>query len=122
MIGVGSLSARFHMSEPTAIAQIEERLQDLIDALRQAGRPDLARMLERYAEDFTSMGLVRRSVSEIQRQLERWRAPGSDLPDTPKVQHAANRLEDACNEALGAGVIGAARPSISTQARRKLSV
>jgi hypothetical protein len=110
------------MAESTAISEIEERLQDLIDALRQAGRPDLSRMLERYGHDFTSMGLVRKSVSEIQRQLERWRAPGSELPDTPKVQHAANRLEDACNEALGAGVIGAARPSMSTQVRRKLSI
>lgn len=110
------------MAEPTAIVEIEERLQDLIDALRQAGRPDLGRMLERHAEDFTATGLVRRSVSDIQRQLERWREPGSDLPDTAKVQLAANRLEDACNEALGAGVIGAARPSLSTQLRRKLSV
>ena len=110
------------MAEPTAIAEIEERLQDLIDALRQAGRPDLSRMLERYGHDFTSMGLVRKSVSEIQRQLERWRAPGSELPDTPKVQLAANRLEDACNGALGAGVINAARPSMSTQLRRKLSI
>jgi hypothetical protein len=110
------------MSEPTAISEIEERLQDLIDVLRQAGRPDLGRMLERHHHDFTSVALVRRSVSEIQRQLQRWREPGSELPDTPKVQFAANRLEDACNEALVAGVIGAARPSIGAQARRKLGI
>lgn len=110
------------MADQTAIADIEERLQDLIDALRQAGRPDLGRMLERYANDFTSVALVRRSVSEIQRQLQRWREPGSELPDTAKVQFAANRLEDACNEALGAGVIGAARPSLGAQSRRTLSV
>lgn len=110
------------MADQTAIADIEERLQDLIDALRQAGRPDLGRMLERYAHDFTSVALVRRSVSEIQRQLQRWRAPGSELPDTAKVQFAANRLEDACNEALGAGVIGAARPSIGAKTRRTLGV
>lgn len=110
------------MSEPTAISEIEERLQDLIDALRQAGRPDLGRMLERYHGDFTSVALVRRSVSEIQRQLQRWREPGSELPDTPKIQFAANRLEDACNEALGAGVIGAARPSMGAQARRKIGL
>jgi hypothetical protein len=110
------------MADQTAIADIEERLQDLIDALRQAGRPDLGRMLERHAHDFTSVAMVRRSVSEIQRQLQRWRAPGSELPDTAKVQLAANRLEDACNEALGAGVIGAARPSIGAQSRRTLSV
>lgn len=110
------------MSEPSAIAQIEERLQDLIDALRGAGRPDLARMLEREAQDFTSIALVRRSVNAIQRQLELWRAPGSELPDTPKVQFAANRLEDVCKEALGAGVIEAARPSIGTHVRRKMSV
>lgn len=110
------------MAEPSAITEIEERLQDLIGALRQAGRPDLGRMLERFALDFTSAGQVRRSVSEIQRQLERWRAPGSELPDTAKVQLCANRLEDACNEALSAGVIGAARPSLGTHARRKLSV
>jgi hypothetical protein len=113
----------FHaMSESTAISEIEERLQDLVVALRQAGRPDLGRMLERHHHDFTSVALVRRSVSEIQRQLQRWREPGSELPDTPKVQFAANRLEDACNEALGAGVIGAARPSIGAQARRKLGI
>lgn len=106
----------------TAISEIEERLQDLVDALRQAGRPDLARMLERHHHDFTSVALVRRSVSEIQRQLQRWREPGSELPDTAKVQFAANRLEDACNGALGAGVIGAARPSIGAQARRKIGV
>jgi hypothetical protein len=110
------------MADQTAIADIEERLQDLIDALRQAGRPDLGRMLERYAHDFTSVALVRRSVSQIQRQLQRWREPGSELPDTAKIQLAANRLEDACNEALGAGVIGAARPSIGAQSRRTLSI
>jgi hypothetical protein len=110
------------MAQPSAIADIEERLQDLIDALRQAGRADLARMLERYANDFTNLAMVRRSVNAIQRQLETWRAPGSDLPDTPKVQFAANRLEDVCKEALDAGVIVAARPSIGTHARRKTGI
>jgi hypothetical protein len=110
------------MAQPSAIADIEERLQDLIDALRQAGRPDLARLLERYANDFTNLAMVRRSVNAIQRQLELWRAPGSELPDTAKIQHAANRLEDVCKEALGAGVIVAARPSLGTHARRKTGV
>ena len=36
-------------------------------------------MLERYAEDFTSMGLVRRSVSEIQRQPSAGARRDSDL-------------------------------------------
>ena len=105
-----------------AIADIEERLQDLIEALRETGAHDVAAMLERYAHDFTVQTRVRRSVNAITAHLERWREDPSELPESPKVLHAANRLEDVCREALTAGVIAAAAPTLAAQSRRKLMV
>ncbi len=105
-----------------AIDEIEERLSDLTSALREAGAPDVAQMLERRTRDFTLPTRVRRSVNAIREQLERWRLDSSELPDSPKVMLAANRLEDACRDALAAGVIVAARPTLAAQSRRKLKI
>src|SRR4051812_29218034 len=105
-----------------AIADIEERLQDLIEALHETGAHDVAVMLEGYARDFTIQTRVRRSVNAITAHLERWREDASELPESPKVLHAANRLEDVCREALTAGVIVAAAPTLAAKSRRKLMV
>jgi hypothetical protein len=105
-----------------AIDEIEDRLKDLGDALRAVGSPDIASMLEHHALDFTEPTRVRRSVNAIRSQLERWRIEGGDLPEAPTVLFAANRLEDACRDALAAGVIAVAPPSLGAQSRRKLAI
>ena len=107
-----------------AIDEIEERLQDLGDALREAGSPEIAEQLERHAADFNEPTRVRRSVNTLRAQLERWRQQQSDaeLPETAKVLLASNRLEDACRNALAAGVIAAAPASFAAQSRRKLAI
>jgi hypothetical protein len=106
----------------SAIEDIEDRMQDLIEALRETGAPDVAEMLERYANDFTDPTVVRRSVNAVSMHLERWRLDPSGLPDSPKVMLAANRLEDVCREALAAGVIAPAPPTLAAQSRRKLLI
>ena len=73
-----------------AIAEIEDRLQDLIEALREIGAHDIAVMLERHARDFTIPERVRNAVNAISSQLERWREDPLELPQSPKVTHAAN--------------------------------
>jgi hypothetical protein len=105
-----------------AIDEIEERLGDLSEALRQADAPELADVLEREALAFTEPTRVRRSVNAIRAQLESWRLNGGDLPETPKVLFAANRLEDACRDALAAGVIDAAPATFAAQSRRKVAI
>src|SRR5438552_8032700 len=105
-----------------AIDEIEDRLADLIEALREAGAPEIAAMLERHARDFTVPTRVRRSVNAIRAQLEAWRADASELPDSPKVMLAANRLEDECRGALAAGVVVAAAPTLAAQSRRKPAI
>jgi hypothetical protein len=105
-----------------AIDEIEERLHDLTDALREAGADEVARPLEEQGAAFTDQLQVRRAVHDIGAQLERWRLDPSGLPDTPKVMHAANRLEDACRDALAWGVIGAAPPSTGAMVRRKVAI
>src|SRR6185295_18625572 len=105
-----------------AIDEIEDRLHDLTEALRQVGAPEIARPLEEQGSAFTNPLLVRRAVHQISAQLEHWRMHPEELPDTPKVMLAANRLEDACREALAQGVIDAAPPSTGAQVRRKLAI
>jgi hypothetical protein len=106
-----------------AIDEIEERLQDLGEALREAGAPQIAEALERLALDFIEPTRVRRSVNAIRERLENWRLhDGGELPDTPKVLFAANRLEDACRDALSAGVIAAAPATLAAKSRRKLAI
>lgn len=109
-------------SRSRAIDEIEERLQDLGDALREVGCPEIAVALEEQALDFTEPTKVRRSVNAIRARLEHWRREGGELPDTPKVSFAANRLEDACRDALSGGVIVAAPATLAAQSRRKLAV
>jgi hypothetical protein len=104
------------------IHEIEERLADLTDALHEAGEPKLARPLEKQAQHFTSSVKVRRAVDALRVQCEAWRLQPEELPDLPKVHLAANRLEDVCREALGAGVIAPAPPTLKAQAQRKLSI
>lgn len=109
-------------SEASAIAEIEERLRDLVDALREAGAKDLANDLWRYTRDFTSPQRVRKSVNDLRQQLEDWRANPSDFVDTPKVTFAANRLEDLCRDGLASGVIVAAPLTVAAHARRKATI
>ena len=104
------------------IHEIEERLADLCDALHDAGQPELARPLERQAQHFTSSVKVRRAVDALRAQCEKWRLRPEQVPDMPKIHLAANRLEDVCREALAAGVIAPAPPTLKAQAQRKLSI
>ncbi|HMI93585.1 MAG TPA: hypothetical protein VK509_19565 [Polyangiales bacterium] len=107
---------------PSAIDEIEERLQDLSDALRQGGYHDLAQRFELHALDFTDQARVRRAVNAIATQLEGWRLDPSQAPESAKVSVAGNRLEDACRQALTSGVIAAAPPSVGSRVRRKLAI
>jgi hypothetical protein len=107
---------------PSAIDEIEERLQDLSDALREGGYHDLAHGFEQHALDFTDQARVRRAVNAIATQLAGWRLDPSRAPDSAKVSVAGNRLEDACRQALTSGVIAAAPPSVGARVRRKLAI
>jgi hypothetical protein len=102
------------------IYEIKDRLRDLSEALRQVGGGQIANALERHARDFTVQTRVRRSVNAIRAQLESYRLDPSGWPDSAAVMLAANRLEDACNDALAAGVIVAAPLSLKQQTRRKV--
>src|SRR6476659_7319475 len=106
----------------SSIGEVEERLRDLTQVLHEAGCASHVEALERYTRDFTVQTRVRRSVNEIRRQLEHWREHPDELPDSPKITLAANRLEDVCKEALAAGVIASARLSFAAQVRRKVTI
>src|SRR5689334_10921492 len=106
----------------SAIDEIEERLQDLSEALREGGFDDLAQGFERHALDFTDQARVRRAVNAIATELEGWRLDPQQAPESPKVAVAGNRLEDACRQALTSGVIAAAPPSVGARVRRKLAI
>lgn len=107
---------------PPPIEEIEDRLEDLTEALREAGDDATADELDRHAEGFSDPTAVRREVNALRQRLERWRANPELVPDTPKVLLAANRLEDVCIEALQAGVIEAAPLTLGEQSRRKLGI
>ena len=100
----------------------EERVRDFTLALRQAGAEDVAQRIESYAAGFIDGTQVRRSVDAIKQQLQYYRACPHELPDLPIVQIAANRLEDVCKDALRAGMIEPARPSLRAASKRKLSL
>lgn len=106
----------------SAIHEIEDRLQDLSEALREGGYDDLAQGLERHAQDFTDQARVRRAVNAIATQLEGWRVDPNQAPESAKVAVAGNRLEDACRQALTSGVIAAAPPSVGARVRRKVAI
>jgi hypothetical protein len=108
--------------EPTRITEVNDRVRDFTSALRQAGAPDIAQRIEGYAAGFIDSTQVRRSVDAIKQQLQYYRACPHELPDLPIVQVAANRLEDVCKDALRAGVIEPARPSLRAASKRKLGL
>jgi hypothetical protein len=108
--------------EPTRISEVKERVRDFTSALRQAGAPDIAQRIEGYAAGFIDSTQVRRSVDAIKQQLQYYRACPDELPDLPIVQIAANRLEDVCKDALRAGIIEPARPSLRAASKRKLGL
>jgi hypothetical protein len=108
--------------EPTRIAEVKERVRDFTLALRQAGAEDVAQRIEGYAAGFIDGTQVRRSVDAIKQQLQYYRACPHELPELPIVQIAANRLEDVCKDALRAGMIEPARPSLRAASKRKLSL
>jgi hypothetical protein len=125
----GGASFRYDFSQesapkmiPSAIDEIEERLQDLSEALREGGYHDLAQRFEQHALDFTDQARVRRAVNAIATQLEGWRLDPNRAPATAKVAVAGNRLEDVCRQALTSGVIAAAPPSVGARVRRKLAI
>ncbi|HEX4351730.1 MAG TPA: hypothetical protein VHZ95_02425 [Polyangiales bacterium] len=110
------------MVEPTRIVEVNERVRDFTAALRQAGADDIAKRIDGYAAGFVDGTQVRRSIDAIKQQLAYFRAAPHELPNLPIVLIAANRLEDVCKDALRAGMIAPARPSLRAVAKRKLSV
>jgi hypothetical protein len=104
------------------IQQVQERFDDLTRALREADRPDLAKKLEAHEPGFSSPTRVRRAVAEVRQICAEWRTHPESLPDMPILHLGANRLEDACREALQSGVIAAAAPSSVTTARRRITI
>jgi hypothetical protein len=110
------------VAEPTRIEDISERVRDFTRALRQAGAEEVAHRIDSYATGFVDSTQVRRAVDAIRQQLRYFRAYPEELPDVPMVQIAANRLEDACKDALRAERIAPARPSLRSQGKRKLRV
>jgi len=108
--------------ETPPIAEIEDRLQDLLEALDEVGLAKQAAGLERHADHFTDPRRVRPSVNAIREQVQRWRSDPAAVGGHPKVLLSANRVEDACIEALREGVIVAAPLSVAAQSRRKLKI
>jgi hypothetical protein len=108
--------------EPTGIEEVKERVRDFTRALRQAGAEDIAQRIEDYAAGFIDHTQVRRSIDAIKQQLQYFRNCPEELPELPIVLVAANRLEDVCRDALRAGVIEPARPSLRAAGKRKLSL
>lgn len=122
LVGSKVIQQAGSVADPTRIEEVRERVRDFTKALRQAGAEDVARRVDGYAAGFVDGAQVRRSVDAIKQQLRHLRAHPEDLPDLPVVQIAADRLEDACKDALRAGLITPARLSIRAQGRRKLSL
>jgi hypothetical protein len=110
------------VGDPTRIEEVRERVRDFTKALRQAGAEDVARRIDGHAAGFVDGAQVRRSVDAIKQQLRHLRAHPEHLPDLPVGQIAADRLDDACTDALRAGLIAPARLSLRAQGRRKLSL
>jgi hypothetical protein len=110
------------VSDGQDIEEIRERLHDFAEALREADAEPLALEFEAYEAQFSDQKEVRRAVAAIQAYLRRYRDGQAELPDTPKVEVTANLLEDSCRDALAAGVIVAAAPSLRSQATRKVTV
>ena len=54
---------------PPPIEEIEDRLEDLTEALREAGDDDTADRLDQHADGFSDVNSVRREVSAVQQQL-----------------------------------------------------
>jgi hypothetical protein len=106
----------------SAIDEIEDRLRDLSEALREGGCIEAAQALESLGRDFTDPTRVRPSVNAIRARLEHWRARPEELPESAKIIFAANRLEDVCREALAAGVIAVAPQTLGAKLRRQLRV
>jgi hypothetical protein len=106
----------------SAIDEIEDRLRDLTEALREAGCIEAAQPLESFGREFTDPTRVRPSVNAIRARLQYWREHPEELPESARIMLAANRLEDVCREALAAGVIAVAPPTLGAKARRKLAV
>lgn len=104
------------------IEEVEERLRDLTDALIEAGCHAEAQSLTDHGKDFKVQTRVRRGVNAIRSQLGHWRQNPDELPDSPKIVLAANRLEDVCREALTAGFIHSAALTFGEQVRRKLTI
>lgn len=110
------------MAEPTRIEEVAERARDFSRALREAGAEDVAQRIERQVGGFVDTSTVRRSVEAIRQQLRHFRAYPEELPEQPVVHIAANRLEDACKDALRADLIAPARLSLRAQGKRKLRI
>ncbi len=110
------------MIEPARIEEIQERVRDFVQALRKAQAPAIVKLIESYTRGFTDATQVRRSVTALAKHLEHCREHPDELPDMPIVHIAANRLEDVCKDALRAGVIFAARPTLVARSGRKLAV
>lgn len=110
------------MVPPTGIEEVRGRARDFARVLREAGADDVADSMDRMVAGFVDASTVRRSVEAIRQQLRHFRAYPEELPEQPVVHIAANRLEDACKDALRAGVIAPARLSLRAQGKRKLGV
>jgi hypothetical protein len=108
--------------EPTRIEEVKDRVRAFAQALRQAGAEDVAQRIEGYSTGFVDSTQVRRSVDAIKQELQYFRAYPDELPALPVVQIAANRLEDVCIDALRAGLIAPARPSLRAASKRKLGL
>jgi len=110
------------VSDPTPIEDVRDRVRDFTNALRGAGAEDVARRIDGYADGFVDTAQVRRAVDAIRQQLRHFRAYPEELPDSPVVHIAANRLEDACKDALRAGRIAPAQMTLIAHGKRKLIV
>lgn len=106
----------------SVIDEVEERLRDLTNVLIEAGCDAQARSIGDHSRDFTVQTRVRRSVNAIRSQLAHWRQHPEELPDSPKIMLAANRLEDVCRDALAAGFISSAALTFGAQVRRKVTI
>lgn len=105
---------------PKPIEEVQDRLRDLLRALESGGDTGLADQLRTHLHDFEHVTEVRRAVTGLSMHLRAFREEGASQSSSPAIVIAANRLEDACKNALRGGVIAAASPSIVNQLQRKL--
>lgn len=91
------------MNQQLTLDDIRERVEELILLLRESDCEGEACQLQEHIEAFSSRLDMRRAVSDIRLQLEKWRDSPNLIPDSVRIRITAQQVEDACRLVLGLG-------------------